>query len=302
VSLEIIGNQNIGLHELELAEVLRQIEVVSPVAAGTVRASISAIALRALEMAILGDSKILDLSLNPSAFLGADEGILRHRIKELLGNESVPDALVSHLLMQIRSGTAGASGKTAAERYFADVVERHPAVGTSKEFRCQACGYHFTDADLGESRRHIVAEADLRLAPVKLARRIRDPWKPVQFTSCTLDHVVPEAGLGATVADNLRILCNFCNHQKQIYRWPGETLARSVAASFLALGETHSRGHWAVQAATFVAIHQAGKCEACGATRDEVELTATTEGARGIDPALPWRMRCTCYNCFDPAG
>lgn len=302
MSLETIGQHDLQAQDLDLVELFRQIETLSSIAAGNVRASIATIALRSLEMAILCDHKILDMSLNPSAFLGADEGMLRRRMEELLGNESAPDSLVSHLLMQIRSGTAGATSKTKAEVHFGDVVDRHPASVTSKEFRCQACGYHFTKADLGEVRQRIVLEAGLTLAPQKLARRIRDLWKPAKFTECTLDHIVPEAGLGGTLATNLRILCKFCNHQKQLYRWPGETLARSVAASFLALGDSETRGHWAVQAAAYVAIHQVGECVDCGATRGETELTATTEGARGTEPALPWRMRCVCYDCFDPSG
>lgn len=254
--------------------------------------------LRAVEVAMLSDPIILDVALNLNLYLGREGTTLRERVEHLLGHE-VPDETVRHLRSLVLSGAAGADRKVGLGAFERQVFEAYRE--DTEELRCFDCGYHFTDDDLGERRREFAHDLRFRLASERGARRLRDEWKPASRTSLTLDHIVPEAGFGQTEVDNLRVMCKFCNSEKQIYRWSGESSGRDVASALLALGDLQ-RGLWAVRAATYIAIREAGACSLCNKSVRETELTATTGTARGRGASTPWSMHAACYDCFDPAA
>ena len=189
--------------------------------------------------------------------------------------------------------------KFSARVFDEEVLRRHRT--ESERLRCLDCGYHFTEADLGRTRLDIAKEFGFIFARHKLARRLRDPWKPATKTSLSVDHLIPEAGLGPTIPENLRIVCQFCNKEKQIYRWPGEANGRDIASAMLALGDP-KRGLWAVHAATYIAIIDGGgRCSQCGRTTEDIELTACPLYRRGTSATVPWDMQVFCYECYDPA-
>ena len=254
--------------------------------------------LRSIEMELLSDPSILDIALNPGLYLGRETAVLKNRLSDLLKAEP-PAAVVQYFRALVLSGNAGASQKGPIRSLDTFVFERYRA--SSSKLQCLDCGYHFMEGDLGRDRRDIAQRLGFSFAKEKLARRLRDPWKPSEDTALTVDHIVPEAGLGPSSIENLRIVCKFCNKQKQIYRWPGETSGRCVAASLLGLGDL-ARGSWSIFAITYITISDSGGvCALCEMSSSDTELTARPVAGRGVAPTLPWRMEAVCYGCYDPA-
>jgi hypothetical protein len=254
--------------------------------------------LRAVEVAILADPIIVDIALNPGLYLGRETTILETHLTEMLGER--PSAiLVRHLRSLVLSDAAGAGQKASAGGFDQEVLLRYRR--SSEWLRCLDCGYHFVEADLGQIRLELARELKFVFADTKLARRLRDPWKPASESGLSVDHLIPEAGLGATEPKNLRVICRFCNKEKRIYRWAGETASRDVASAMLALGSPE-RGVWAARAATYSAIVDAGRhCSRCERAAGEVELTARPLYGRGRSATVPWEMLAVCYDCYDPA-
>jgi 5-methylcytosine-specific restriction endonuclease McrA len=254
--------------------------------------------LRAVEVAILADPVLVDIALNPGLYLGRETDILAAHLGELLGVKP-PVNLIWHLRSLVMSGAAGAEQKISAKGFDEEVFRRYRL--QSEQLRCLDCGYHFVEADLGQSRLDKAREFGFIFSYQKLARRLRDPWKPSFETALSVDHLIPEAGLGPTAPENLRIVCQFCNKEKRIYRWPGEANGRDVASAMLALGDP-KRGLWAVRATTYSAIvDSGGRCLLCGRTTEEIELTARPLYRRGMSATVPWEMQAVCYECYDPA-
>lgn len=284
----------------DLEDLLRVLaEVTSEDAAALVRRRLSEQVLRTIEVGMLADPAIVDMALNPGLYLGREVEILATRLRALL-NQEPPSALVSHLRELVLSRAAGAESKVSVRGFELDVLRRHR--DSTSALRCLDCGYHFTEGDLGQTRLEAAQELGFVFAKAKLARRLRDPWKPADKTQLTIDHIVPEAGLGPTATKNLRIVCKFCNAEKRIYRWPGEASGRDVAAAMLALGDPN-RGLWAARASTYVAIVEGDRaCADCGAAATVTELTARPLRPRGASATLPWHLRPVCYGCYDPAA
>jgi hypothetical protein len=284
----------------ELQALLSALErVAGSHALDTVRIHFCEQVLRALEVALLADADILDIALNPQLYLGRERDKLSNRLADLL-EEDPPETLVTYLRELVMSGAAGSSQKASVRQFLREVFRSYSLVRT--ELRCMDCGYHFVESDMGEFRRALAAEFRLELATVKLARRLRDPWKLASQSALTIDHIVPEAGFGPTTAANLQITCKFCNSQKQIYRWPGESGGRNVAGALLVLGDL-SRGSWAAGSITYNAIRDAGgRCLACGRDRDAAEITARPIGRPGASVPVPWEVEAVCYDCYDPGN
>jgi hypothetical protein len=255
--------------------------------------------LRSIEMELLSDPAILDIALNAGLYLGRETTILKDRLSDLLKSEP-PTAVVQYFRTLVLSGNAGTSRKGSIHSLDRFVFERYRA--SNRKLHCLDCGYHFIEEDLGRDRLDLAQQLGLSFATEKLARRLRDPWKPFKDTGLSIDHIIPEAGLGPSSIENLRIVCAFCNRQKQIYRWPGETSGRCVAAALLGLGDL-SRGSWSIFAVTYITIiDSGGVCALCEMSSSETELTARPLAGRGNAPTLPWRMEAVCYGCYDPAS
>lgn len=267
-------------------------------AADQVRGALSQQVLRSVEVALLSDGLVIDIALNPGIYLGRERVALEERLAQILGQQP-PDALLRHVRRLVLSRAAGQSEKRRLSTFVSDVLRNHRAM--TDQLRCLDCGYHFVASDMGEDRLDLVGDLGFILADDKLARRLRDRCKPAAKSQLTIDHLVPEAGLGPTGPENLRVACGFCNHEKKIYRWGGEAAPRDVAAAFLALGEL-SRGLWAARASVYSAIAEAGACNTCGAGPTDTELTAHPTGGWGRETTAPWNMEVVCYDCYDPAG
>ena len=256
--------------------------------------------LRAVEIALLDDQNILDIALNPGLYLGRETSILTERLGTLTGGQPAAE-LVRHLRGLVLSRVAGAAHRAALGPFETRVLERH-----REQFdmlRCLDCGYHFVEEDLGQSRLDLARSLGFEFAPEKLARRLRDPWKPStnDHTRLSIDHIIPVAGLGPTDLGNLRVVCRFCNGEKRLYRWAGEAFPRDVAASFLALQPSSTA--WAAQAGTYIAILDSGGiCSICGAQNRDVELTARPRDSRSNSSTAPWHMQAVCYRCYDPSA
>lgn len=284
----------------DLEDLLALLASVAGVDAVTaVRRRLSQQVLRSIEVGILADVGVVDIALNPGLYLGREIQALTERLRILLGQEP-PEPLVHHLRGLVLSRAAGAEGKTPVRVFESDVLRLYRR--SSERLKCLDCGYHFVEGDLGQARLELARNLGFVFASEKLARRLRDPWKPGDKSELSLDHLVPEAGLGPTAPENLRVVCRFCNGEKRIYRWPGEASGRDVAAALLALGDP-KHGAWAARASTYVAILEGeGTCGECGRTTDEVELTARPLLPRGSSPTVPWQLRPVCYECYDPAA
>jgi hypothetical protein len=268
-------------------------------ALASLRRSLSEQVLRAIEISLLSDSVVIDVALNVELYLGREWDILSSRLSEILGAQA-PPTLVRHVRALALSKAAGASRKAPLGSHEVEVLRRHRAAAA--ELRCSYCGYQFVQADLGQTRLDYARELGFGLADEKLARRLRDPWKPAAKSALTIDHVIPEAGLGPTEPENLRVTCQFCNTEKRIYRWAGEAGPRDVAAALLSLGDI-SRGLWAARATTYVAIlASGGGCSDCGRTVGDAELTGRPLARRGASATAPWAMTAACYECYDPAA
>jgi hypothetical protein len=125
--------------------------------------------------------------------------------------------------------------KASTHPYDWEVFQSNRLVMTER-LLCLDCGYHFAAEEFGKGRLQMAKDLGYKLGLQKLARRLRDPWKPSSMSWLTVDHVIPEAGPGPTAADNLRITCQFCNGEKRIYRRAGVAAGRDVASAMLALG------------------------------------------------------------------
>jgi 5-methylcytosine-specific restriction endonuclease McrA len=284
----------------DLEDLLTLLASVAGVDAVTaVRRRLSEQVLRSIEIGLLADAGVVDIALNPGLYLGREVQVLTDRLRGLLDQEP-PEALVHHFRGLVLSRAAGAEGKVPVRAFESDVLRLYRR--SSERLRCLDCGYHFVEGDLGQTRLDLARDLGLVFAKEKLSRRLRDPWKPGDKTELSIDHLVPEAGLGPTAPENLRIVCRFCNGEKRIYRWPGEASGRDVAAALLALGDP-KHGTWAARASTYVAIVEGERtCAECGRTSDEVELTARPLFPRGTSTTVPWQMRSACYECYDPSA
>src|SRR5262249_2306811 len=141
-------------------------------------------------------------------------------------------------------------------------------------------GYHFRAADLGDDRLETARSLGIQLAEFYHPRRQDDPFKPVVFgrkempaTRLTIDHTVPEEGLGSTAFDNLRLVCSFCNNGKLIFRRALEPVSTSVAGALCSYPE--GREHNMLRQVNMVAQLRAssGRCSRCDNDIRNVELT-----------------------------
>jgi hypothetical protein len=263
------------------------------------RASVRLVLLRTLELTLLGDPRFVELARYPHSYLGDAHIVIEERLKELFPGQEILPIVVEHLRSCLLSGVGVENTKRSTAANVEAVLVRCAARTPDRALRCEICGYHFVEDDLGESRRAIAQSIGARFAEYRLTERVRDVWKPVDLSVLSVDHVIPEAALGPTSDENLQVTCKFCNSAKAIYRWPGEGLSRDNAGS-LSLLVGGSRMRWAVNASVFTAIALAGRCFVCARGVTETELTACrADGGRGPGSMAPWGLRAVCYGCVD---
>jgi 5-methylcytosine-specific restriction endonuclease McrA len=263
--------------------------------------------LRVIEMHVLADDDLMHLSQYWDSYLGRERDIIAQRVQALLGT-TPPTRLIEHIrsCLEVQAWKVRDRRSVSVEfqsLLFRRVADLHPR----RELRCELCGYHFREEDLGEARRLLVADAELRLAASLDPRRKEDPLKPtvtvgdraISLTQLTIDHVVPVAGYGWTEIDNLRVICQFCNGGKFSYRRPLEPLAPAVAASLM--GFPLNRAHTPLrQVVVASAIAAAGRrCIQCGRTIHDVELTVRLRPAADQHRFwfVPWNVDSKCYDC-----
>lgn len=273
-----------------------------------VKRGLLAITIRALEMVLLSDAEVVNLSKFWDSRLGEARQVVTERCRALLGVEP-PEALLVHVLKCLRSpvgrnGRGGRQHDRLAEQLIVQSVNAHPR----RHLRCSCCGYHFRNADMGADRNRFAQNVDAVFSDELHPLRQEDVLKPALFpnrdkkpptsaTELTIDHEIPEYGLGWPEADNLKLLCKFCNGGKLIYRAPYEVLSTSVAASLNRVvdGDGHSLGR---QVSVVAALRASdGKCSVCGKNNEEVELTVR-EAPKGMPSCnwfVPWTLRVLCY-------
>ena len=184
----------------------------------------------------------------------------------------------------------------------ASVVEG--AVGNDGSLRCAYCGYHFMLEDVREKLLNQVSPERFTWATTISAARLRDPWKPVRttnrqgevhpWTTLEIEHRVPEVALGPSSSDNLTIACRWCNQGKTMFRSYAEIVPGNLAVCLSSLHEEWSLRY--VQRAFYAAVTRAGRCEACGSTARQQELTVRARQVRAGLRAPAWPS-VLCYAC-----
>jgi 5-methylcytosine-specific restriction endonuclease McrA len=263
------------------------------------RLAVFHVLMRALETALLADNELLHVARFREMLLGRADAHIRKRVQALVGTDP-PTTLVSYL-RKCLTGDAAQKGEKCplsldlAATLFRKVSEVHPR----RELRCEVCGYHFRPVDLGPDRLAEARAAELRLAEQLDPGRIGDEFKPQDDTGLEIDHVVPEAGLGWTMPDNLRITCCFCNQGRQFYRRSLEAMSLFVAGSHCCFPEGRSPS--SLRRAIAVASFQAsgGACQQCHATIANQELTIRQQdaGHQMRHWFVPWNTKVLCYRC-----
>lgn len=269
--------------------------------------------LRLGETHILSNTKIARLIDLWDGIVGTARERIKDHLTEMLG-ASPDDALVTHVFRCL-SGSAAQRGRHSGEhmRFFDVVVERlgGAAADTDKALRCECCGYHFRIRDVVQEKVRTVQEQGLVLERSLFPGRANDPYKPIQrggndsLTRLSIDHVIPEETLGWSEADNLEILCAFCNFGKLAYRRPLEAISSFAVG---ALAEVPRNRSWSILKHQIVVAAlrcQGGQCNQCARTRREVELTVrpTPRTSDGIMQGFaPWNLRTLCYVCIEALG
>jgi hypothetical protein len=278
-----------------------------------VHVGLSDVLCRLVEVALIRDPVLERLVLRWNALSVAAPDIVRKRTKELTGTQP-DDATVTHLV-NILGGSAAQHGRRVApyEAYLPDLFARRASIHRRKELRCGCCGYHFTALDLNAARQSHAESAGLVLAREVISKRLTDPWKPLEIqvpqgdklksrrvTGLTIDHVVPEEGLGWSGAENLDLLCNFCNMGKLAYRWALEPVSMFGAGGFADYPSGRALNKMAQTIVVSALAYSGKRCQACGTDADDAELTVrpiphTEDGmARGF---APWNLSVVCYSC-----
>ena len=243
---------------------------------------------------------------------GGIVGVARERIEshlaDMLGAPPDPE-LVTHVFRCL-SGSAAQRGRQSGNHaYYLDDILRRLGDGKSgRALRCECCGYHFRTKDLSQDRVRAVLDAGLSFERSLFPGRANDPYKPIQrggndsLTRLSIDHIVPEETLGWSEADNLEVLCAFCNFGKLAYRRPLEAISSFAVG---ALAEVPRNRSWSTlkhQIVVAALRAQGGECSHCRLTRQVAELTVRPiqRSSDGVMHGFaPWNLRTLCYSCVN---
>ena len=258
---------------------------------------------RIAETQILSHPRITELVGIWPGFAGRHEEIVSSALTEILGVKP------SHeLVRHVRSCLGGAARhKRSSRRYvnvLPEILDRIKDEGI-QELRCQCCGYHFRSKDIG-SKRMPVVEGLFELADRLAPGRAGDLYKPVQFgkdssyLSMNIDHVVPLATLGWSEADNLEILCAFCNFGKLAFRRPLEAISTFAVGALSEFPDNREFSSLKHQIIVATLRAQGGSCSNCGSNQREREMTVrptTPSEVTAMHGFSPWNIRTLCYPC-----
>ncbi len=263
--------------------------------------------LRVIETHTLADEELLHLSRYWDSHLGRERVLISERLQALFGVEPPPE-LVEHVrsCLEVQAWRKPPRARVSQD-LLTRLFERAAGHNGRSELRCELCGFHFRPEDLGQPRRDVAEDLEIKLSTYLDPRRKEDPLKPLStsgdrslsLTQLTVDHLVPVAGFGWTELSNLRVLCQFCNGGKLSYRRGLEAVAPVVAASLQAVPE--DRPHSILrQVAVVAAIASGGqRCGACGRSVADVELTVRLGRQGGSHRCwlVPWNVDAVCYDC-----
>jgi hypothetical protein len=253
---------------------------------------------RLKECALLCTPQLKDIASCWGMYLGRHEEVLRRRLSDL--GAEFDDNLVRSILECLESAASNSWEEPITAQVEAQVFSLYAERSRSKDLRCELCGYHFLESDLGARRLSLASEYDFELARSVHPRREGDLLKPLSverkdryYTSLEIDHIRPRAALGRSTPDNLSIVCRLCNVGKADFMHPLEGLSVSVASSLGASYSTPKSWHSIV---TVVAAFQRadGACERTG--NRNVELTVLPRD--GVSWFMPWNLEVVSYDAM----
>lgn len=261
------------------------------------------------ETAILCHPKIRRIARFWEQFLGRQESVIRKALCDI-GLSDPPDDLVSFI--------TGCLGSYRARKGFRDkiswdversVFEEFAKRRESTELRCEMCGYHFREGDLNSRRAALASEFALDLANSVDPRREGDLFKPVSldgkdkyFTKLELDHIIPIAALGWSDADNIQILCRFCNSGKLHFLYPFESISPLIASSLGVAYETIVNPNRLSYGVVSTLWSSGRVCSVSGKSSGESELTVCfreREGRVENEWFVPWNLEVRSYDYID---
>lgn len=267
------------------------------------RHSHDAVRVRLFLSAILCQPLIRDIATCWERYLGRHEELLRDRL-ERVGVANPSEDIVCHLLCCLSSYNARYNKRDEISNY-TELAVFEAYANSSSELRCQCCAYHFRSEDLNSRRLSLCDDFGLRLAQSWEPRREGDDLKPLStpgtkdkhYLKLELDHAVPQAALGWSTSDNIRVLCRFCNSGKDCFSFALEPLS-VIAANALAVsyGDIPKIGRTITT--TVAALRWYGPiCHRCG-TAGKKEVTVEFDAAKGETLwFVPWSLRVVCYDC-----
>lgn len=263
--------------------------------------------VRLAETHLLSHPRLVRLIEVWDGIIGTAKERVAGHLEAILGGPPSPE-LVDHIYRCL-AGSAARRGRHRRdhEYYFEDVLRRI-ATTARGELRCECCGYHFRAKDLSNERLRSALEAGLTVEKSLFPGRANDVLKPTQgfkqdsLTRLSVDHIIPQETLGWSEADNLEILCAFCNFGKLAYRRPMELLSVFAVGALANVPRDRGWGGLKHQIVVSTLRAQGGVCCSCERTRLEAELTvrpSPREGDVYMRGFAPWNLRTLCYVCLE---
>jgi 5-methylcytosine-specific restriction endonuclease McrA len=304
-----VGRIACGGERVSLRWVAELYEAVGTNGSTVLHHSVRDVLLRMAETHLLAHPRFKRLLDVWDGILGTAHERIRAHLEEILGVD--PDPLVVERVFRSLSGSAAQRGRKAGEHnfHFQLLIERlrDDPQNVRGELRCQCCGFHFRVRDLSNVRARTVLDLELKFAKTLFPGRNQDEFKPVMtrgdesLTTLTVDHIIPEASLGWSTADNLTVLCRFCNQGKLAFYRPLEALSAFAIGGLADFPAGREVGPLKSQIIVAALRSQRGQCSACGVDRYESEMTVRP--TRGHDDVelqgfAPWNLQTICYYCI----
>lgn len=318
------SHNNAGTERLTFDDLLDLYKLIDSHGSTPAHKAICAVIVRLLEMGFLHDRDIQRIGSLWTSLGQTGKVKLSDRISKLTKGEEIPDELLNYM-SNILAGSAFQRGrrKVNYNDYFESLVRDNVKRRRRRRLTCDSCGYHFMLADLGRERQEIARDcgAEFSKGQHEFRKNNHDRLKPLFYeyatpegnkktylTQLTIDHKIPEEGLGWSDEDNLQITCKLCNVGKLAYRRPLEAISLFAAGG---LADFPDNREWntimqSVVSSTFEYYNR--KCVSCGRSTCDVELTAREFPASSHEVGelhlsfAPWNLRAICYECLERKG
>lgn len=262
--------------------------------ARAIRIALTSVIARLVETRLLSDQQLREVARYPDVYLEQSRQIVEDRVAELGLSTYVDENDVRYLARLLTSGVPHRTRPEPVGTELISVLFRESYRNGGRELRCAICGFHFREGDVSEARRELARQFEFVYAAEFDPRRVADGLKPPHKTALHIDHVIPRLGWGPTRAENLQVLCEFCNQGKLSFRRGLENLSGFAAASVPPLDRLPAE--WATRQAVVAALMTAqSSCGACGTRADQRELTAVVQG----EWFVPWMLEVRCYDCVE---